>query len=275
MRTSSFAIGLGCLFLAGMEGAARADQPPLPRLPAVSAPPPTAPPSRLAQCASIEGGTPALEAIDAETRLEFVRRIMRDQGVRADRWRWGWSAVGFVLAAGQYALIPFYPANQRFEQAFAGTASLYLPLSLAVFPLRIQHYSDLIERAAVDAEAAQGHMMPCLVLDRAEDQLILAAADEASLTSALMQVATVVLSIGYGAIFAFGFKDLVGTLENGIGALVLGEAQFFTTPRGAVRALERYRRGDLSGAPAVPPKLFSISMAPLGVAPGISLVATF
>ena len=226
------------------------------------------------RCAAIEGGSPALEAVDAEARLAFVRGVMRDQGKRADRWRWGWSAVGFALAAGQYALIPFYPEDKRFEQAFAGTASLYLPLSLAVFPLRIQHYSDIVERAAIDAEASGAHMMPCLVLDRAEEQLILAARDEAQLTGAFMQVTTVVLSLGYGAIFAFGFRDVAGTLLNGIGALVVGETQFFTTPRGAVRALESYRRGDLAGAPPAPSRV-SWSIAPLAVAPGISLGATF
>ena len=181
-----------------------------------------------------------------------------------------------ALAVGQYALLPLYPRDKWFEQAFAGTASLYLPLSLAVFPLKIQHYSDLIERAATDTEGADGqHMMPCLVLATAEGQLLEAARDEAQLTSALMQVATVVLGIGYGAIFALGFKDLAGTIENGVGALVIGEAQFFTTPRGAVRALRRYRNGDLSGAPLVPPRFFSISLGPSPAGAGVSLVATF
>ncbi len=199
---------------------------------------------------------------------------MRDQGARADLWRWGWSGVGFALATGQFALMPLYPKDKWFEQGFSATASLYLPLSLAVFPLRIQHYSDILERVAKDSEGAQGdHMMPCLVLDHAEYQLLLAAKDEAQLTGALMQVATVVLGVGYGAIFAFGFRDLAGTLENGIGALVIGEAQFFTTPRGAVRALARYRRGDLSAPPAA--AHVSWTLAPLGVAPGLSLVARF
>ncbi len=258
VRTSSLAIGLACFVLSASAS---------PRSARAEAPPPV-------QCAAMEGGSPALAAVDAEARLAFLRRVMRDQGRRATLWRLGWSGVGLALAAGQYGLIPFYPADKRFEQAFAGTASLYLPLSLNVFPLRIQEYSDVLERAAVDAETAQGHMMPCLILDRAEEQLVLAARAEARLTGPLMQVTTVVLSIAYGAIFAFGFKDVVGTLENGIGALVVGETQFFTTPRGAVRALESYRRGDLSGAPAEPPRV-SWSLAPLGAAPGIAVRASF
>ena len=228
------------------------------------------------QCAAIEGGSPALEAIDAEARLTFVRSVMRDQGQRAETWRLAWSGVGFALAAGQYALIPFYPPDKRFEEAFSGTASLYLPLSLAVFPLRIQHYSDILERAATDTEGSDSEMMRCLVLDYAEEQFIRAAKDEAQITGAFMQVTNLVLTAGYAAIFAFGFRDLAGTLLNGIGALVINETQFITTPRGAIRALERYRRGDLSGAPtaSAPPNV-SFSIAPLGVAPGLSFVATF
>jgi hypothetical protein len=254
VRTSSFAIGLACLALSSI---ARADG---------------APPTH---CGAIEGGSPALEAVDAETRIAFIRSVMRDQGARADLWRWGWSGVGFALAAGQYALIPLYPKDKWFEQAFAGTASLYLPLSLNVFPLQIQHYSDILERVAKDSEGADGsHMMPCLVLDHAEDQLLKAAKDEAQLTGALMQVATIVLNAGYGAIFAIAFKDLAGTLENGIGALVIGETQFFTTPRGAVRALAKYRRGEVSVPPPAAPRV-SWTVAPLGPAPGLSFVATF
>ncbi len=163
----------------------------------------------------------------------------------------------------------------RFEQAFAGTASLYLPLSLAVFPLRVRAYSDIVERAATDTEVSpSSHMLPCLLLDRAEEQLVQAAKDEAQLTGALMQIATVVLGVGYGAIFAIGFKDLAGTLENGIGALVIGEAQFFTTPRGAVRAA-RSLPSRPSGAPSSAPRV-TWSIAPLGPAgPGLSIGAKF
>jgi hypothetical protein len=261
VRTSSLAIGLACVLTCS---AGHAAEPPGPSGPGKTG----------TQCEAIEGGSPALAEVDAETRLAFIRNVMRDQGKRADTWRWAWSGIGVALAAGQYALIPLYPPDKRVEQAFGGTASLYLPLSLAIFPLQIQHYSDIIERASADTEASHSHMMPCLVLDRAEEMLIVAAKDEAQLTGALMQVATVVLSAGYAAIFAFGFKDLAGTLLNGIGALVLGEAQFFTTPKGAIRALESYRRGDLGSAPAAPPSV-AWSVAPLGAAPGISLVATF
>ncbi len=148
-----------------------------------------------------------------EARIAFIRSVMRDQGRRVDSRRWGWERRRRRLAAGQYALVPALPARQVVRASvLRGRRAFYLPLSLAVFPLRIQHYSDILERVAIDAEGPKrGHMMPCLVLDRAEGPAPpQAAKDEAQLTGALMQVATVVLSVGYGAIFAFGFRDLAG-----------------------------------------------------------------
>jgi hypothetical protein len=118
------------------------------------------------------------------------------------------------------------------------------------------------------------HMMPCLVLDRAEEMLIKAARDEADLTSATFQVTSLVLDAGYAAIIALAFKDAAGTVLNGVGAVAVTELQIFTTPTDAVKALERYRRGDLSGARGSPPRV-AWALGPLGVAPGVSLVARF
>jgi hypothetical protein len=59
---------------------------------------------------------------------------------------------------------------------------------------------------------------------------------------------------------------------HGVGVVVIGEAEIFTVPTGAVSGLARYRSGDLGTAKA-PSVAWSI--APLGVAPGLSLMATF
>jgi hypothetical protein len=226
------------------------------------------------QCAAIDGGSPELEAVDADERLAFVRSVMHDQGSRANLWRWSWTGIGLGIAAGEYALIPLMTTStKRYEQVFIGTASLYIPLSLTVFPIRIHDYDEILERAVVDAEASQSHTMTCLVLDHAEELLIQAAKDEASLTSTLMQVVGLVLDAGYAAIIGVAFRDGVGTIINGVGAVAIGETQMFTAPQGAVKALERYRRGDLSGKPATP--RVSWMVAPLGAAPGLSLVAHF
>jgi hypothetical protein len=226
-------------------------------------------------CAPIDGGSPALEEIDAEARLAFIRHVLRDQASRADAWRWSWTGIGFGLAAGQYAEIAILPHDKVAQQLFLGTASLYIPLSMNVFPLRIRRYDEILERAAADAEVSQAHMTPCLVLDHAEEMLETAAKDEAQLTGAFMQVVTLVLNSAYTAIIAVAFRDLGTTLLNGIGAFVVGEAEIFTTPRGAIRALERYRSGELGAAYGAPAPRVSWSIGPLGSAPGLAVVATF
>jgi len=50
-------------------------------------------------------------------------------------------------------------------------------------------------------------MMPCLVLDHAEEMLIQAARDEANLTSVFHHVTALVLDAGYAAIIAIAFRD--------------------------------------------------------------------
>jgi hypothetical protein len=249
MRWAGAAIGVACFALASGARAQRRE------------------------CAAIEGGSPALAALDAEARFDFVRRVMHDQGSRATTWRWSWTGIGLGLATGQYALIPIVAQDKRLEQVYLGTASLFIPLSTTVFPLRIRDYDDVLVRAAADAEGSEGHMLPCLVLDHAEEMLIQAANDEANLTNVFHQVTSLVLDAGYAAIIAIAFRDAAGTVINGVGSVAVTELQIFTTPTGAVKALERYRRGDLSAPPGEPRVAWT--MAPLGIAPGVSLVARF
>jgi hypothetical protein len=224
------------------------------------------------RCPAMQGASTALADLDAEARLAFLRGVMTDQAARAKTWTWAWSGIGFGLAAGQYALIPLVPKDKRFEEAFEATAALYIPAGIAVLPLRVRSDRATLEQFLADTETPAGPMAPCLRLERAEELAALSADDEAAHTSALQHVVTIVLSAGYAAILGFAFKDGVGMAWNGGSAVVLGEAQLLTSPTGAVRALEHYRRADLG---VVQPPRVSLSVAPLGVAPGAAIVARF
>jgi hypothetical protein len=224
------------------------------------------------RCPAMPGASAALADVDAEARVAFLRSVMTDQASRARLWTWAWSGTGFGLAAGQYALIPLVPGDKRFEEAFEATAALYIPAGIAVLPLRVRGDRETLEQFLADTETPAGPMAPCLRVERAEELVALSADDEAAHTSALQHVITIVLSAGYAAILGFGFKDGIGMAWNGGSAVVLGEAQLLTSPTGAVSALERYRRGDLGTTP--PPRV-SFSVAPLGVAPGVAVVARF
>lgn len=225
------------------------------------------------RCPVPSGASAALEDVDAEARLAFLRSVMRDQASRAKTWTWAWSGIGFGLAAGQYALIPLVHSDKRFEQAFEGTASLFIPAAIAVQPLRVRADDETLERFLADTEAPRGAMEPCLRLERAEELAALSAADESMHTAWYQHVVSIALSVGYGAIIGVGFKDVGGMFFNGGSAIAIGEAQLLTAPTGAARALERYQRGDL-GAPAARASL-SFRLTPLGVAPGLALAVRF
>jgi hypothetical protein len=203
---------------------------------------------------------------------------MREQAARAKTWEWAWSGIGYGLAAGQYGEILLLPPERRLEEAIEATATLYLPLQVFLFPLRVRGDEVTLEEMVGRATAPGGVMSPCLVVARAEELLEHSARDEAMHTNALQHVTTLVLSAGYVAFLWFAFKYLPDVILNAAGAVGLGEAQLLTAPTGAVRALERYRLGDLhTDAPRV-----SWTVAPLGVAslgggvtPGLSIVARF
>ncbi|HEY2514896.1 MAG TPA: hypothetical protein VGI39_28715, partial [Polyangiaceae bacterium] len=128
------------------------------------------------RCEPIAGGSEALAAVDAETRLRFVRETMRDQAARAKTWEWAWSGIGYGLAAGQYALVPLMPPEHRLEQALEATVALYLPASIFVLPLRVRKDDAILEQMLDRATAPGGVMSPCLALRRAEELLLTSAA---------------------------------------------------------------------------------------------------
>ncbi len=227
------------------------------------------------RCEAIDGGQPALAQADAEARLAFVHATMRDQASRAKTWTWTWSGIGFGLAAAQTSLMAVVPANKRFQQGFEGAASLFIPASIAVLPLRVRADDETLERFLADTEVNGHGMAPCVRLARAEELLISSAHDESLHTNWFQYTLAAVLSGAYAAVLGVAFKNTADVIVNGGGALVLSELQVMTTPTGAVSALERYRRADLGAAtPASAPHV-SWTLAPLGTAPGVALVGRF
>ena len=116
----------------------------------------------------IDGGSPALGSDDAIARLAFVRAVMKDQAHRANLWMTGWSATGFAIAAGEFALVPFVNDDRRAEEAVAGMSSFYIPASIAVLPAACPGERGRLSRATPITDAPVDTALPCLVLARAE-----------------------------------------------------------------------------------------------------------
>ena len=145
---------------------------------------------------------------------------------------------------------------------------------MAILPLSVRSDDETLERTLADASGAGGGVMaPCLVLAHAEELLEHAAKEEARLTGLFMHLTTFLLNAAYTAVLAVAFRDLETTVVGGAGAFVIGELEILSTPSGAVRALERYRLGDLGGGSRR--AAVSWTLAPLGVAPGLAVMATF
>jgi len=214
------------------------------------------------RCPGIEGGTPALEAQDAEARFAAVREVMRHQAARGRTYKWAWVGIGFGLTAAGWIEYPFVEDDKRLAQAVTATAPLFIVAQTLIFPLRGPSADDELE-ALPAAE-------PCARLAQAEKLLVETADDEADHTGVLAHLLGLATSGAYMAALQIAFKDPRYTWLDGGGSFVVSEAQVLSTPTGARGALERYREGKLSEATE---SAFTWTLSPIGR--GFGVVGTF
>jgi hypothetical protein len=214
------------------------------------------------RCPSIDGGSPALEQEDAETRFAAVREVLRHQAARADAYKWTWVGISLGLTAVGWAEYPFVDDDKRVPQAIVSTAPLFIALTTLAFPLRAPSAHDELE--ALPAGEA------CARLAQAEKLLVETAEDERFHTGVLAHVFTLGTSAAYMAALALAFRDPRYTWLDGAGSFVVGEAQVLTTPTGARSALDRYREGNLT---ATTESASTWTLAPMGK--GLGFFATF
>jgi hypothetical protein len=231
------------------------------------------------KCAPTEGASPALAAIDAETRLDFLRSVMRDQAHRARLWMWSWALGGVALSAGNFGIAALAKtSDDRIDPLTSGVTSLTIPLGILVKPLRVTQDQEALETYVATMSTPVGSIAPCLQVARAEELLSSSADDEAFGTGVLAHGFAVV---GNGAVALFlglGFKHWGGALLNGVGGFLITEAQIFTQPSGAVHARDAYNRGNLTSFPVTRGATqMTWALAPLSVAggQGIAVVGAF
>jgi hypothetical protein len=219
-----------------------------------------------AQCPAPEGASPALAAIDARTRLRFITHLMRDQADRARTWRLSWSLVGTALAAGSYGQAAFVDTREeRIDPIISGTAAAFIPIVFLLNPLRVIGDEDQLA-AELDALAYAGRPNePCLTLSHAEILLAKSADNEAFGVGPVGQVIAVAANTTVALVLGLGFQHWKAALINGVGGMLLSEAQIFTQPTGAVAGLASYRAGTFA-QPTAP--ALSLRATPV-IAPGM------
>lgn len=220
-------------------------------------------PAGATQCRVIDGGTPALGEIDAETRLHWIDRRLSDDAARARIWAWTWGLTYSAITVVQFglALQPDISTTDRAGYIVGGSAALIGVLAGAILPLKVMGDQRWWQRHYARSRGDD----VCSLLNTAELLLIRDAESEAFGVGPLVHVgnfainiaAGLVLGLGYGKWSAFGYTTVVG--------IVVGEVQASTQPTDAVEDLRLYRAGQLEPRRSTP--RLGIAMAPL-VLPG-------
>jgi len=193
-------------------------------------------------CPPISGGQPALEQVDVEQRIQFIRDRMAYDASKARTWSEAWTITWGVLTGGQLALLAFFDGDAQADlyvgagSSFIGLAGqLILPLSVKSDQTRLENHINMVGRAAER----------CKLLEHAEKVFIENAENEADGVHWLMHGANVLINVGAMLILGLGFDRWDSGAINGAIGIALGELMIFSQPTGLIDDLERYRRGEI------------------------------
>jgi hypothetical protein len=199
------------------------------------------------ECRALDGGSPALAAIDAETRLEWLDRHLHRAAVRATWWSVTWGTLYGGLTIGQAALLPSSDTTgDRAEKIVGASAAFIGVLSVAILPPKVIADSRWWARHRA---AAPPELDRCALLNTGEQLLLRDAADDEFGIGPLVHIGNFVINVGAGLILGLGYDHWTAWAYTTIVGIVVGEIQVITRPIDAIEDLRRYRAGELESAP--------------------------
>jgi hypothetical protein len=199
-------------------------------------------PARATQCRVIDGGSPALAAIDAEARLHWLDRRMAIDARNERIWSGVWGGLyGGVIIVQSALAATEEDTGQRAENIVGAAASAIGAGAILILPPSLER--DQSWWVKHEARAPEADI--CARLALAEHLMIKGAASEEFGIGPLTHIGNFVINIAGGLVLglgfnrwgAFGYVSLVG--------IAVGEVQVITQPTGAIQDLRRYKDGDL------------------------------
>ena len=204
---------------------------------------------------TLVGGQPALQHLNAETRLHFLRERLHTDAHNARVWSYSWGAIYSSLAIGQFIAAPLVSPASRPDFYVGAGASLIGLAPLLFTPLNVMQD----EEGLVESNAAAPGADPCVSLAWAEGRLVRDAANEAEGRSLLFHGGNIVINTGIFFIIGSGFGHWTSATISLLTGVATGEIMIFTQPVGALNALHSYRKGDVVS----PTPVFRVAVVPL------------
>lgn len=219
---------------------------------------------RATECQPIAGGTPALGAIDAETRLRWLDQHLASGAARARIWAWTWRAAytGITVVEAARAATTDNASDRVAD--IVGASSAFIGVAANVLlPLKVmgdqrwwaKHYAR-----------SRGDDV-CSLLNSAEQLFIRDAESEAFGVGPLVHVGNFLINIAGGLVI--GYVDngrWAPFLYTSLVGIAVGEIQVATQPTDVIEDLRLYRAGQLAQRPN-PPRL-GVAFAPMPLRDG-------
>jgi len=178
----------------------------------------------------------AQETVACDRQLAPIAAALDDDARRTRVWYWTWMSIGTALLVGQGAIAAATTGNTRIELGVGSAASVFIPGLLLVHPPRVLSDGPLLD-ARLAATTVDGHVGdPCIALLRARELLARDADDQALAKGWFAHVFVIGGNVALGLLLGIGFHDWLGGAKQLVGGSLVGEAQIFTLPGGALQA---------------------------------------
>ena len=178
----------------------------------------------------------AQETVACDRQLAPIAAALDDDARRTRVWYWTWMSIGTALLVGQGAIAAATTGNLRVELGVGSAASVFIPGVLLVHPPRVLSDGPLLD-ARLAATTVDGRVGdPCISLLRARELLARDADDQKVAKGWFAHVFVIGGNVALGLLLGIGFHDWVGGAKQLVGGSLVGEAQIFTLPGGALQA---------------------------------------
>jgi hypothetical protein len=227
--------------------------------------------ARAQSCPVPAGADPALGALDARERAQFIARELGAQARYAALWQTTWFVARTAILASEVGLAMVSPdPDDRLDARVTSVFAALPPVGMLLFGLRVVRDGPLFLRLDhLDTDASR-----CAWIARGEQLLARDAKNEDEQRGWLQHALQIGGSTALFLVLGLGWGHWRNAILNGLAGIALGEAQILTQPTGLVGAWERYRRGDVSDGTR---RSISLRIAPLLTtnAAGVAFGGTF
>jgi hypothetical protein len=176
------------------------------------------------------------ETRPCELRLSSISTALDDDARHTRVWYWSWMAAGTALLVSQAVLAGVSNGNLQKDAVVGASASTFIPAFLLIHPPAVlsdaPRLSARLSLTRVDGVVGD----PCVALLRARELLARDADDEAFAKAWYAHAFVIGGNLALGLLLGVAFGDWIGFAKQAVGGSLVGEAQIWTLPGGALDA---------------------------------------